>query len=110
MLSNDFVASTNIVGPAPDKHIPNNPWWVSGVTEDRTSGRPGICTGVSGTQVGHREPFKGTYQGFSIWLMHPILHRLVNQFGIGGRLSECGGEDCQSLEIKNLWRRLKLHS
>ena len=42
MDSKPLVAKANIVGPAPDKHIPNRPGWVDGVIDDVTSGRPGI--------------------------------------------------------------------
>jgi len=39
---NPLVASANIVGPAPERQIPNNPGCVSGVMFDVTSGKPGI--------------------------------------------------------------------
>lgn len=42
MESKPLVAKANIVGPAPDKHIPNRPGWVDGVMDDVTSGKPGI--------------------------------------------------------------------
>ena len=43
IASNPPVASARIVGPAPERQIPNNPGWVSGVIFDVTSGNPGIC-------------------------------------------------------------------
>ena len=42
MSSNPLVASASIVGPAPERQIPNNPGVVSGVIFDVTSGKPGI--------------------------------------------------------------------
>ena len=43
IASNPPVASARIVGPAPERQIPNNPGCVSGVMLDITSGKPGIC-------------------------------------------------------------------
>ena len=43
IASNPPVASAKIVGPAPERQIPNNPGCVSGVILDVTSGKPGIC-------------------------------------------------------------------
>jgi len=43
IASNPPVANASIVGPAPERQIPNNPGCVSGVMFDVTSGKPGIC-------------------------------------------------------------------
>ena len=42
MLSKLCVAKASIVGPAPDKQMPNRPGCVFGVTDARISGSPGI--------------------------------------------------------------------
>ena len=42
IASNPPVARASIVGPAPERQIPNNPGCVSGVMFDVTSGKPGI--------------------------------------------------------------------
>jgi hypothetical protein len=42
ILSKFPVANASIVGPAPERHIPNNPGWEVGVTEARIPGNAGI--------------------------------------------------------------------
>src|ERR1700761_7558886 len=42
MLSKFCVAKASIVGPAPERHIPNSPGCDLGVTDCRISVRPGI--------------------------------------------------------------------
>ena len=89
-----------MVGPAPERQIPNNPGCVWGVIFDVTSGKPGICTihyvWMSYELRGDTEGVI-TYQFLSIGLVYTILHCLVDEFGIGRVRGEGGGEDGESL-------------
>ena len=100
IASNPSVASASIVGPAPERQIPNNPGCVSGVMVDVTSGKPGICVThhvcISYESHGQMQGV-GTHQFLAIGLVYTILHCLVDEFGIGRVCGEGGGEDGESL-------------
>jgi hypothetical protein len=105
IASNPLVASARIVGPAPERQIPSNPGCVSGVIFDVTSGKPGICAAryaqMSSEPHGEMEEVKN-YQFLTIGLVDAILHRLVDEVGVGRVCGEGGGEDGESLQVKYL--------
>lgn len=48
-----------------------------------------------------------THQLHPIRLMHPILHRLINQLGVRRRSRKSGGEDGETLEVEYLCGRAR---
>lgn len=45
---------------------------------------------------------KGTYEGFTVWLMDAVLHCFVYKFRIGRRASKSGGEHGKTLHVEYL--------
>lgn len=97
IASNPPVANARIVGPAPERQIPNNPGWVSGVMFDVTSGKPGIWIADELRVPSEARKEAGMYQFLTIRLVYSILHRLVDESGIGRVCGENGGQDGETL-------------
>jgi len=73
---------------------------------DVTSGKPGICIKhalrLDELQGSRGDERVRIYQFLTIGLVYAVLHRFVDEFGIGRGGGEGGGEDGESLQVKYL--------
>jgi hypothetical protein len=103
MRSKPPVASARIVGPAPERQMPSRPGCDSGVMEDVTSERPGICAQARvsrGTRAAQVRWL--AYEGFTVRLVYAVLHRFIDEFWIWWRLRQGEGKDREALEVEDL--------
>jgi hypothetical protein len=83
IASNPVNASARIVGPAPERQIPNSPGCVLGVMEEVTSGKPGIWGDWSKDVRNSTSP--SAYQTTPVWLVDTVFHGFINKVRVRRR-------------------------